>query len=30
MKIMFWCNKNGDGNLAVAYASERYDDFRKC
>ena len=22
---MFWCYENGDGNLAVAYASERYD-----
>ena len=25
---MFWCYENGDGNLAVAYASERYDDIR--
>ena len=22
---IFWCYENGDGNLAVAYASERYD-----
>ena len=22
---MFWCYENGIGNLAVAYASERYD-----
>ena len=22
---MFWCYRNGIGNLAVAYASERYD-----
>ena len=22
---MFWCYENGDGNLAVAYDSERYD-----
>ena len=22
---MFWCYENGDGNLAVVYASERYD-----
>ena len=28
---MFWCYENGDGNLAVAYASERYDirNYRK-
>ena len=25
---MFWCYENGDGKLAVAYASERYDDIR--
>jgi len=24
---MFWCYENGDGNLAVAYASERYDNI---
>ena len=22
---MFWCYRNGIGNLAVVYASERYD-----
>ena len=22
---MFWYHENGDGNLAVVYASERYD-----
>jgi len=22
---MFWCYRNGIGNLAVAHASERYD-----
>ena len=25
VQLMFWCYENGDGNLAVAYASERYD-----
>jgi len=25
---MFWCYENGDGNLAVAYASERYDNIK--
>ena len=25
MQLMFWYYENGDGNLAVVYASERYD-----
>ena len=25
MQQMFWCYENAIGNLAVAYASERYD-----
>jgi len=25
MVLPKWCCQNGDGNLAVAYASERYD-----
>ena len=25
VQLMFWCYENGIGNLAVAYASERYD-----
>jgi len=25
VKLMFWYYENGDGNLAVVYASERYD-----